>query len=623
MSSNINVREYGTWKSPITSASVTEDGVGLSPAEITVSDPSDQRQADIIYWSETRFERGSAVICSRRLGEDGFTTWTPENMNVYSRVHEYGGGAFFVYAGVLYFSNFTDNRMYAQKSPKDTPTPLTPADCGWRYADGQFSGKLNRIVCVREDHSGIETGQTKEAVNTIVMINPETKEQIILASGFDFYSNPRVSPDGSKICWIQWNHPNMPWNDTQLWTAHMKPDGSGIIDGSEKQIDIGNVSVRSPSWSPSSELYYICDKTKWWNLYRIQKNGEHEVLFEQQREIGGPAWKFGTCSYKLDPQGSGHCITTYGGDLELCDLNTKKILRKYNTGFTSHRNISYSYDGYIYCNAGSPTKFNCIIRVNVATGKTDIIRESRPINIDEGYLSIAQPISFPTADDKTAYAYFYPPNNKDFKAPEGSLPPLLVQIHGGPTSACSSDLGLHHQYFTSRGFAVLDVNFRGSTGYGTEYRNQLQENWGVYDVDDSCYGALYLAKTTKQVDINKLAISGGSAGGYTTLACLTFKDVFKAGVSHYGVADLEALAKETHKFESRYLDTMIGKYPEKKDVYIKRSPIHSVDSLSVPVAFFQGEDDKIVLPNQAEMMYNAVKAKGIPTSMVLFPGEYM
>ncbi|XP_070579119.1 dipeptidyl peptidase family member 6-like [Ptychodera flava] len=537
---SVKVSEYGSWKSPITSALVTQGGVGLGYDSLVQIDDAGQEYADVAYWAESRFdEAGRVVICSKRLGAEQFEVWTPKGFNVRSRCHEYGGGSYFVHGSSVYFCNFADNRMYVQKSSDDEPTPLTPADCGWRYADGQISEKLNRILCVREDHSGIETGKTKEAVNTVIMIMPDTKEQKVLSQGVSGWYN-------------------------------------AVLD-----------TMESPKY---------------------------------EKEIGGPQWQFGPKSYVFDPQDSRKVAITYEGKIEIFDLTSKEST-KLETGFTSHDHLCYSYDGYIYCRAGSPVKFKCIIRVNAKTGKTDILRESRSSDIDEGYLSVAEPITFPTADNDVAHAYFYPPKNKDFKAPEGSLPPLLVQIHGGPTAACSPDLNLNHQYFTSRGFALLDVNYRGSTGYGTKYRNKLRGNWGVHDIEDSCHGALYLANEAKKVDPKRLAISGGSAGGYTTLACLTFKDVFKAGVSHYGVGNLEALATDTHKFESRYLDTIIGKYPEEKHVYIDRSPVHFADKLNASVAFFQGEDDKVVLPNQAEEMFSLVKAKGLPTAYVLFPGE--
>ncbi|XP_078000728.1 dipeptidyl-peptidase 5-like [Glandiceps talaboti] len=612
------VAEYGSWKSPITSSMVTHGGVSFSDA-MTQIDTAGQEFADIVYWLEARAdENGRVVLCSRRLGAEKCESWTPKDFNVRSRAHEYGGGAFFVHGGTVYFCNFADNRLYAQKSPTSDPKPLTPADKGWRYADGQFIGKLERIVCVREDHSGIESGKTKEAVNAIVMIKPETQEQVILASGADFYTSPKVSPDGTTLTWMQWNHPNMPWDLTELWTAKLTSDG--VVEGSKKQINIGDVSVIQPRWSPSGDLYYISDSSQWWNLYHMKSDGTHNAIAPQEKEIGGPHWIFGNTAYAFDPQGSGKIAMTYGGTLEIYDMNTQET-KKIETGFKSHSGLSYSCDGYVYCIGGSPVQFHCVIRVNVSTGKTDIVKESRPMTVDEGYLSIAEPITFTTAENKTAYAFFYPPKNKDYKAPADTLPPLLVQIHGGPTAACQPDLNLKHQYYTSHGIAVLDVNYRGSTGHGTEYRNELRRNWGVHDIEDSCHGALHMANVAKRVDPNRLAISGGSAGGYTVLACLTFKDVFKAGVSRYGIGELEALAQDTHKFESRYLDSLLGKYPEEKHIYVDRSPINSVEKLTVPVAFFQGEDDKVVLPNQAEMMYNAVKSKGIPTAYVLFPGE--
>lgn len=610
---------YGSWKSPISSKLVSESSVSFQ--EVHVDSHPDQK--DTVYWTELRYDEGGRyVVCSHKVGQEGFQTWTPKNFNARTKVHEYGGGASCIYNGTLYFSNFADQVMYSQSAPEEKPKMVTKDGTGYRYADGQYSSKTGRIFCVREDHSGVEKGETKEAVNTVVSINVGTGDQNVLASGADFYSCPRVSPDGKRIAWVQWYHPNMPWDTTELWVADLNDVGDAVVSGSAKKVAGGdNTSVIQPSWTCDNELLYIGDQTDWWNLYHVTKSGDHVNLLPRAKECGGPQWIFAKTPYMVDPRGNGDIITVYGSELGVYNLNTKSY-RAVDTGYDSHSFVNIGQNGLVYCVAGSPTKFNCVVQINPENGQVKVLRQSKKTTLDTGYFSIAEEITWKTTEGQVSHGYFYPPKNKDFKAPGGTFPPLLVKNHGGPTSQTSSTLDLKIQYFTSRGMAVLDVNYRGSTGYGKQYRHSLRRKWGVYDLDDSCTGAQHLADTGR-VDRNQLCIDGGSAGGYTTLAALTFRDVFKAGSSHYGIGDLEALVADTHKFESRYLDTMIGPYvtDEDKAVYKERSPIHYVDRLDCALALFQGDEDKIVPPNQAEMMYEAVKKKGLPTAYVLFKGE--
>ncbi|KAH3853802.1 hypothetical protein DPMN_096337 [Dreissena polymorpha] len=610
---------YGSWVSPISSQLVSESSVSFQELHVdqSLSNP------DTVYWSELRFDEGGRyVVCSHNIGMTGFKTWTPEGFSSRTRVHEYGGGAAFMRNGVVFFSNFTDQNMYRQTSPDAQPVLLTEKDREWRYADGCYNTKTGRIYCIREDHSGVKSGVTKEAVNTVVSLNPENGKQTIMASGKDFYSSPKVSPDGKKIAWVQWSRPNMPWDSTELMVAELTESSDGIKEDSVKLVAGGDgTSVMHPSWTTDNELLYISDVTDWWNLYHVTGSGEHINLIPRSVECGGPHWLFGDTPYMVDPRGNGDIVTVYGFEMGVYNLKSGQY-HVIDTGFTSHNYVNVAYNGMVYCVAGSPTRFSCVVEINKDTGKVTVLRESKTLGLDKGYYSIPTEIKWQTTEGDEAFGYFYRPTNKDFAAPEGTLPPLLVKNHGGPTSQASNILNLKIQYFTSRGFAVLDVNYRGSTGYGKTYRNRLEKNWGVLDLDDSCTGATFLADTGK-VDGEKLCIDGGSAGGYTTLAALAFRDVFKSGVSHYGVADLEALAGDTHKFESRYLDNLIGPYvtDADKQVYKDRSPIHFVHQLSCSLALFQGSEDKIVPPNQAEMMYKAVKAKGLPTMYVLFPGE--
>ncbi|XP_052057888.1 uncharacterized protein LOC127698463 isoform X5 [Mytilus californianus] len=593
---SITPSEYGSWRSPITSKIVSESSVKFQEVHVD----SCPENADTVYWGELRFDEGGRiVVCSQKVGEDKNMSWTPKDYNARTRVHEYGGGAFFVNNKVVYFSNYKDQQMYSQSSPDEAPQLITKGEKTWRYADGSFNAKTSKIYCVREDHSVVESKTAKEPVNTVVTIDPVTKQQFVLAEGADFYSSPRVSPDGKKIAWVQWNHPNMPWDSTELWTGDLSAAGDAVSNP-KKIVSGTDISVMQPSWTPNNELLYIGDQTEWWNLYHVNANGDHTNLLPRDKETGGPHWVFAFYGYAVDPKGNGKIVLNSGSELGVLNMKTKEY-QKLDTGFTSHVCMNLTADGHVYCVAGSPTKFECVIRINLETKEVKVLQESKSLDMDTGYYSIPEEISWKTTNDDVSYGYFYPPKNKDFVAPEGTRPPLLVQVHGGPTSQTSNVLSLKKQYFTSRGFGVLDVNYRGSTGYGKTYRHKLRAKWGVCDIDDCCFGALYLGDIGR-VDEKKLCIDGGSAGGYTTLACLTFKNVFKAGASHYGIGDLEALAGDTHKFESRYLDNLIAPYTgDGIKIYKERSPINYIGKLDCPIALFQGDEDKIVPPNQEEI----------------------
>ncbi|OWF45705.1 uncharacterized protein LOC110456701 [Mizuhopecten yessoensis] len=607
---SVKTAAYGSWVSPITSKIVTESSVRLLEVRTDTKNPND------VYWTEMRYdEEGRYVICKQTVGQGCPVSLTPTEFSARTLVHEYGGGAFFVNDGKVYFSNFKDQRLYVQKSEVGAvPEAITPAECAWRYADGELNEKTGKIFCVREEHKK----GAKEPVNTVISLDPSSQQQTVLVKGSDFYSHPRVSPDGKTLVWVQWDHPNMPWNNTELWIADLNEAGDGISDA-RQVVGGADSSVIEPGWTTDNELLYVSDKSEWWNLYKMTSEGEHINLLPQDKETGGPHWAFNCTTYSVNPSGNGQVAIKMGGDLGILDLKTKAY-KVIDTGFTSYRFLHLTTSGDIFCYGGSPTRFPCIIHV-LPSGKVNIIKESKVLPIDKGYYSVPEEITWPTSNGDRSYGYLYLPQNKDFVGTEGTLPPLLVKAHGGPTSQSDNSLTLTIQYFTSRGFAVLDVNYRGSTGYGRTYRLKLLKNWGIYDMDDCCHGAQFLADS-KKVDQNKLCIDGGSAGGYTTLACLTFRDTFKAGASHYGICDLEALAHDTHKFESRYLDSLIAPYSgDGVKIYKDRSPINFVDQLKCAMAFFQGDEDKIVPPNQAQMMFDAVKAKGQPTMFVLFEGE--
>lgn len=597
------VAPHGSWKSPITSDLIVCDSVRLCDPVI---------DGDNTYWTELRPAEGGRIVLVKRTLAGDTADVTPSGFNVRTRVHEYGGAAFVLQDGTVWFSNFDDQRLYRQAADGE-PVPLTPA-VDLRFADGVLDESRSRIVCVREDHTG-----TGEAVNTIVAVDanePGTGGQV-LTSGCDFYSNPRLSPDGQQLAWLQWNHPNMPWDGTELHVAQLDADGN-LTDA--KLVAGGlDESVTQPKWSPDGTLYFVSDRTGWWNLYR--RTGESvEPVFPMAAEFTGPAWIFGLSTYDFESAESLLCVYSEAGQAQLTRLNTKTLeTERIDTPFASISFLSVAGNQAAFL-GGSPTAPTVVTRLDLDTGECETLRRSSETDVDSGYLSVPEAIEFPTTDGQTAHAFYYAPANRDFQAGDGDRPPLLVRSHGGPTSATTRDFNLSIQYWTSRGYAFIDVNYGGSTGYGRDYRNRLRGNWGVVDVDDCINAAAYLV-AQGGADPNRLAIDGGSAGGYTTLCALAFRDFFTAGASHFGLSDLTVFVGDTHKFESRYLDSLIGPWPEREDLYRERSAINSVDQLSCPVAFFQGDEDKIVPPNQAELMVEALRRKGLPVTYVLFEGE--
>lgn len=592
---------YGSWKSPISSDLIVAGTIGLGGVRL---------DGDDVYWTELRPTEAGRNVVVRRTPDGQTTDVTPAPFNVRTRVHEYGGGSYLVHQGTLYFSNFADQRLYQQALGAE-PIALTP-EVAFRYADSVMDAQQQRLICVREDHTG-----TGEAVNTIasVSLNGHSDQQI-LVSGSDFYSSPRLSPDGTHLVWISWNHPNMPWDSTELWVAAIATDGS--LEALQKIAGGVDESVLEPQWSPDGVLYFVSDRSGWWNLYRW--HGDIEPFCPMAAEFGSPHWVFGISNYAFESADRLICTYSKEGMSYLASLDTQtKALTVLETPYTEIGGIHVA-PGRVLFNAGSATEPGVIAQLALTTNQIEVLRRSSSLTIDPGYLSVPQSIAFPTEHGLTAYGFFYPPKSQDYVAPTDERPPLLVKSHGGPTGSTSTVFNLKIQYWTSRGFAVLDVNYGGSTGYGREYRERLKGQWGVVDVDDCANGAKYLA-ASGAVDGDRLVIDGGSAGGYTTLAALTFRKVFKAGASFYGVSDLAALAQDTHKFEARYLDGLIGPYPEAAALYRERSPLYATDRLSCPVIFFQGDEDKIVPPNQAEMMVDALRAKKLPVAYVLFAGE--
>jgi dipeptidyl aminopeptidase/acylaminoacyl peptidase len=596
------VAEYGSWASPFTAESLVADAVTLS----TVRLGPDGR----VLWLEARPKEGRSVLVG-----DG-ADLSPAPLSVRTRVHEYGGGAYTVAGNDVYASNFADNALY-RLSPDAEPVLFHQLE-GARYADGGYDPARGRLILVREDHRG-----EGEAVNTLVALDLTSGAETVLVEGATFYAAPRVSPDGTRLAWLSWNHPRMPWDGTELWVADIDSDGrpgpATLVAGGPTE------SIAQPEWAPDGSLVLVSDRTGWWNLYRQPAdalgNADATVpLLPMEAEFAEPAWVFGRSCYAIAPDGRILASYTRNGDAHLLLLDPATgAPRRVRTPFTEIEEVGAG-DGFAVFVGGSATEPNTLVRLDFATMQTTVLRRSAPSPTDLAYISVAQPIEFPTEHGLTAYAFFYPATNPDFVGPDGELPPLLVLSHGGPTAASTSTLRPLIQFWTSRGFGVVDVNYGGSTGYGREYRQRLTGTWGVVDVDDCVNAARYLVGEGL-ADPERLAIRGGSAGGYTTLCALAFHDYFKAGASYYGVGDAEALARDTHKFEARYLDSLIGPYPEAAALYRERSPIHHTERLSSALILFQGLDDKVVPPNQSETMYAAVKERGLPVAYLPFEGE--
>lgn len=596
------ISPYGAWTSPFTAEAIASSSVAIGQSAFDGAD---------LYWIESRPEEGGRCVLVRLSPNGTAIDVTPAPFNVRSRVHEYGGGSYVVESGTVLFSNFDDQRLYRLDAGEE-PRPLSP-EAALRYADGAFDRRRNCVVIVREDHRG-----AGEAVGTLVTIDLDAGgEGTILAAGHDFFAAPRISPDGKQLCWLSWDHPRMPWDGTELWLADL--DEAGQVQNAHVVAGGPEESIGQPGWSPDGELYFVTDRSNWWNLVRL--DGEHVVpVCPRAAEFGQPQWSLAGSTWAFIAPGE--ILAAYvepdGAKLGRIDV-ASGALASVDVPYSRIEGM-HAGPGRVALTVGSSTEMPALVTMDLASEDRTIIRRTTDLTIDPAFVSVPEAIEFATEDGLTAHAFLYRPANGDTVGSEGELPPLLVVSHGGPTGATEPSLRLGTQFWTSRGFAVLDVNYGGSTGYGRAYRERLKGRWGIVDVDDCVNGARHLV-ALGIVDEQRLAIRGGSAGGFTTLAALTFRDVFSAGASHYGVSDLTALAEETHKFESRYLDTMVGPYPQEEARYRARSPIHHVEGLDCPVIFFQGLEDRVVPPNQAETMVAALREKGIPVAYVPFAGE--
>ena len=601
----VAIASYGCWKSPVTTETIVQKAVSFQ--EVCID-------GDALYWTEGRpWEKGRVVLVRREA--DGSLVELLPGANLRTRVHEYGGGALTVSNGILYYANDTDGQFYRWDQSSDPR--VIGENKNIRYADGVSTPDKKGFVCVKEER--LSDGQV---VNSLIKLGTQctccTKP---IACGHDFYSSPRFSPDGTKLAWITWDFPNMQWDGSTLWVAKVKADGT--IEEPEYVAGGEEESIIDISWSPDGMLYFVSDRTGWWNLYRVNNKKQIEVVYPMEAEFGVPPWVFGRPSYAHISTAQGAAIVSAyckkGIDsLGLIDPS-QHTLTEFKLPFTAIKNVC-SNGKMVYFIGGGPTVPNSIVELNPKTGEYKILKRSFELPCSEECISKPELIEYPTTDGKVGYAFYYPPKNPAYEGPKNEKPPLVVDVHGGPTAHVQTPLNLKIQYWTSRGFGVVDVNYGGSTGYGREYRNRLDGTWGIRDVEDCISAAQFLVQKDK-VDAKRCVIKGGSAGGYTTLCALTFHSFFAGGTSYYGVSDLELLVSDTHKFEARYLDRLIAPYPEGKKIYEERSPLYHLEKLSRPVLLLQGRDDKIVPPNQAEVIFTALEKKKTPVAMIIFDHE--
>ncbi|MGY1772190.1 prolyl oligopeptidase family serine peptidase [Blastococcus sp. SYSU D00813] len=602
---------YGGWPTPVTSALVVRAAARLGEVVVDGSSPD-----AAVWWSESRPQEAGRSAPVRRSPDGTVADVLPPPWNARTRVHEYGGGAWTVADGVLWFTEFTDQRLYRLAPGDDAPVAVTPEPelaSGVRFADLRVVP--GGLLAVRETHTA--SGAAADVVNEVVRVAGDGTVEV-LVSGPDFVSDPRLAPDGVTLSWLQWDHPSMPWDAAQLvvragdGTEHVLAGGSGE-------------SVVQPVWDADGSLLFFCDRTDVWSLYRWRPGGAVEPVLDTGADLAGPQWQFGASRVALLSGGRLGVAVRGGAGERLAVRGASGELRELDTpGYAAFRSLAAHGDAVV-CVAGGPASEPVVLRVPVDGSGAEVLRPARDLGLDPAWFSSPERISFPTPDGgtgiATAHALVYPPANPDVAPPEGELPPLLVVVHGGPTAAATPVLNLDVQYWTSRGFCVADVDYRGSTGYGRRYRDALQGRWGVVDLDDVIACARFLAEAGR-VDPARMAIRGGSAGGFTTLAALTMRPgTFSAGASHFGVADLGALARDTHKFESRYLDGLVAPWPDRADVYEERSPLTHVHACETPLAVFQGEEDRIVPLEQAEAIVAALRERGVPHAYLLFPGE--
>lgn len=596
----LNEVPYGNWPSIITTELITQESIGFSDMQ---SDGSD------LYWGETRpLEKGRIALMKRTA--NGKIAEVDPNISVRTRVHEYGGGAFAAYMGIVYFSNDRDRAFYSIDA-KGKLRKLCD-DTQKRFADGCISadGKLIYLVC--EEHC-----QDGKVLNYLVQMDWEGNQKVI-ASGHDFYSSPRLSPDGKKLAFLSWDFPNMPWDGTTLWLLNVGEDTPAEIGGGPDE------SICQVQWSPKGDLYFCSDRSGFWNIYRLKKGKVgFECIYEMDAEFGQPAWVFGRPTYAFISHPGGEALVAAYSDKGIDKLAlllpNDHQLKELELPFTYAANLC-SIEGKVYFFGASPTMPLSLIELDPQTGETGVIKRGVKAVPDKEWISLPELIEYPSMDNKKGYGFYYPPKNPNCRGLPGEKPPLVVRCHGGPTARASAFLSLEVQYWTSRGYAFVDVNYGGSTGYGREYFKRLEGNWGVLDVEDAL-SAAHTLTARGDVDPQRLFIRGGSAGGYTVLCAVARDQTFAGGTSYFGISDLELLYQDGHKFESRYTDRLVAPYPEEIDLIRERSPINHIEKISTPLLLLQGDEDKIVPPNQSEVIYEALKKRGVPVEYFLFKGE--
>jgi len=607
----IKIAPYGTWASKISAEMLASDTVRLGSLS--------SFDGATLLWTEGRPQEGGRSVLVRRHADGSTTDVLSAPFSARTLAHEYGGSCHVEHNGTVYFANFDDQRIYSVIAPNLEPVPVTPeppTPRAWRYADLIATHDGSALIAVRERH---ET--SGEVINEIVLISLiQRLDPIPLVHGSDFFASPTLSPDGTRLSYISWDHPQMPWDGTELHEARLQDNR--LVDD---RVICGGVeeSVLQPRYLDSDTLLYISDRSGWWNLYSHQRD-THTSLLQMEAEFAVPMWTFGMSTYQPTPDGSIVATWSKLGNSHLGVLTPSQegewTLREISTPWTYLGGLTLIGHHQVATIAGSATAPLSVTIIDLESGASDVVRPSQAMVLEQNAIAQPQAIEFPTNEGLTAHGFYYPPTNPDFAAPQGTYPPLIVRSHGGPTSQSLAEFDTDLQYWTSRGFAVVSVNYGGSTGYGRQYRERLKGAWGIVDLNDCVNAALYLV-SQGLADENSLLIRGGSAGGYTTLCALTFRQTFAAGASYFGVGDLGALARDTHKFESRYLDGLIGPYPQRQDLYEERSPIFHTDLLRTPMIIFQGLEDKVVPPEQAEAMVEALRINAVPFAYLPFEEE--
>ena len=610
-------RAYGSWPSPISGEQLTQGSVRLSEPQI-----NDLGR----FWLSSRPEdKGRTTITFAPTGKNEQHDIIGADFDVRTRIHEYGGGSYLVDGEQVFFVNNRDQRVYAYHFLDHQAEPIVLSPEGaYRYSDFCVDPDRNQLICICEIHR--DDKEPKNCIISLKLDGSSTTGFNMLVFGNDFYSNPRVSPNGQFLSWLTWNHPYMPWDNTECNIAEFTPLGllqkhqkvaGGYIGKEAQRLE----SIFQPQWSPTGELYFVSDRADWWNIYRYNTSTKLcQLVVEMNTEFGLPQWVFGMSCYGFLNSFTLFCCYNNAGEWQAGLIDT--ISRQ-----MTPVELPYNSIEAIQCNdhtdtavmiAANATQADCVIQWH--DHRHEILAQSKSQTVEKNGIALAETITFNNDKDQAVHGFFYPPTHANYCGLDNTLPPLIVMCHGGPTAATKPTYNLKVQYWTSRGFAVFDINYSGSTGYGRQYRDRLKGQWGVADVDDLCAGADYLIEQGR-VNPEQAIIRGSSAGGYSVLAALAFRDTFKAGASLYGIGDLSLLAKDTHKFESRYLDQLIGKYPEDKTIYEARSPINHAKQLNCPVIFLQGLEDKVVPPNQAETMVNALVENKVPVAYVTYAEE--